>query len=303
MRVLRLSAYLFVVCSALAALGARSVLADVEEAALLSGKEMARFSNLAGPAEVIQLNGARLHHASVYRKESVREVLDAFEQHCRENPGLLAGALELVPASAKAKLDPKIPAPDRAAILRDENDSAGMVACLVGGKPGSLEELKEKLVAFKQTKDISSFGKLRYVYAEKAGDETHVLTLWADAGLNVGAMFPGHGDAAGSDSANVPRPPDARRVLSASAEGMPFGVRTYASTRNVENLRGFYREQMRTRGFEYIPEADHEGTAAYMRENGNQVFVSIGAQGRETYVTLTESHSDAAPSTATIEAE
>src|SRR5688500_3301024 len=83
MRVVRLSAYLFVVFSVLGLVAARAVLADMSEAGLRAGREVAKFSRIAGPAERILLNGESFRHGSNYVKESVTQVLDKAEEHCR----------------------------------------------------------------------------------------------------------------------------------------------------------------------------------------------------------------------------
>jgi len=304
MRVLRLSAYLFVVFSVLGLVAARAVLADMSEAGLRAGREVAKFSRIAGPAERILLNGESFRHGSNYVKESVTEVLDKAEEHCRAHLGLLGGALDSLSPEAKAKLDPRIPRADRSAIIRDEGESGGMVACFVDAKPSSFADFQERLTKMLATSDLTELGRLRYLYAERTkSGETHVVTLAVDSGLKLSEMFPATRDAAGEDSRVVPRPPESRRTLSAAAQGMPFGVRLYVSSKDPIALDRFYDKELGSRGYTPVPDAKQEGTTAYHDDKGNQVFVSIVSIDGSSYVTLTEAGRADGQSIATIEAE
>ena len=101
----------------------------------------------------------------------------------------------------------------RNAVFREEAATRGMVLCFVGGpNPDSPASWLAALRRFSTTRDLSSFGRLRYSFAEVTEHEsTRVVTLWADTGLNLPTLFPKTGDANGDDSAVVPRPPGARR--------------------------------------------------------------------------------------------
>lgn len=302
-RVLRLSAYLFVVFSVLGLIASRAVLANMSEAGLRAGREVAKFSRIAGPAEAILLNGERFRHGSNYTKESVTEVLDRVEEHCRQNLGLLGGVLDGLSAEAKAKMDPKVPRANRSAVIRDEGDGGGMVACFVDAKPGTIAEFKERLARMLETSDLTELGRLRYVYAERTkSGETHVVSLAVDSGLRLNSMFPASGDAAGADSRIVPRPPDSRRTLSAAAEGLPFGLRIYVSARDPVALSHFYEKELGSRGFKPVASGEH-GTTAFHDETGYQVFVSIATMDGSSYVTVTEAGRADGTSIATVVAE
>jgi hypothetical protein len=303
-RVLRLSAYLFVVFTVLGLIATRAVVAQMSEAGLRAGREIAKFSRIAGPAEVILLNGERFRHGSNYTKENVTTVLDRVEEHCRENLGLLGGALDTLSAEAKSKLDPRIPRADRSAVIRDEGEGGGMVACFVDAKPASLGEFRERLERMLATRDLSELGRFRYVYAERVKNgETHVVALALDSGLRLDQMFPATGDAAGEDSKVVPRPPESRRTLSAAAQGMPFGVRVYMSEKDGVALDRFYNKELAARGFKPAKGARFEGTTAFLDKTGYQVFVSIVTIEGKSYVTLTEAGRADGGSIVTVEAE
>jgi hypothetical protein len=114
-------------------------------------------------------------------------------------------------------------------------------------------------------------------------------------------MFPSTGDAAGNDSRVLPRPPRARRTLSAGIEGMPYVVRTYSSREPLPQLKDFYARWMKQRGWRFG--ADAEGTTAYFREDGYQAFVSYSEQDGLSYITLTEAGREGTPAIGKVEVE
>jgi hypothetical protein len=65
--------------------------------------------------------------------------------------------------------------------------------------------------------------RLRYLFVR----EGHALLAWNERELDLRAMFPAHGDAAGSDIAGLPRPSDGVRVLSARVPGAAFASAAY----------------------------------------------------------------------------
>ena len=91
----------------------------------------------------------------------------------------------------------------------------------------------------------------------------------------------------------MPRPAEARRTLSASVDGMPYAVRTYASRRSLDDVKRFYVAWMKGNHWTFGAEA--EGTLSYFRGDGYQVFVSLLEQEGATYVTLTEAAHPSSP--------
>ena len=114
-----------------------------------------------------------------------------------------------------------------------------------------------------------------------------MVSLWADNGLNLSTLFPTTGDAAGDDSPLLPRPPAARRTLAASAEGMPFAVRSYESSQAPDLVQHFYDEWLTKRGFRAAHDAG-SNSSSYLRADGYQAFLSLMRSDGHTYVTVTE---------------
>ena len=290
-RVLRLSAYFSCVSLAGLLVLGRTLYAAAREDAFSIGHELLGLGDLTRDAETVVLNGERFHHAVSVTAQPLHRVLERIEQHCRSNPGPAALVLDRL-----AESDPKrfqLHAPPgalRNAVFREEAATRGMVLCFVGGpNPSSVGGFLEALRRFSTTRDLSSFGRLRYSFAEvETPNATRVVTLWADTGLNLSTLFPRLGDAKGDDSAVVPRPKGARRTLSASAEGLPFSVRSYESTESLAATQDFYDVWMREHGYQAAHAAD-SGASSYLRPDGYQVFLSLLRNDRQTFATVTES--------------
>jgi hypothetical protein len=248
------------------------------------------LSDLTRGAETVVLNGVRFHHSVSASPQALRTVLDRLEEHCRKNPGAAALVLDqLVDSGATGAARAAPPGALRNAVFREEASTRGMVLCFVGGpSPASAASWLSALRRFSTSRDLSAFGRLHYSFAESVGHEqTRVVTLWADTGLNLATLFPKTGDAPGTDSRLLPRPPDARRTLSASAQGLPFSVRMYESNQSLEAAQNFYDTWLSQRGYQAAHDAQ-SGASSYLRADGYQAFLSLLRGDGHTYVTLSE---------------
>ena len=297
---LRVSLYFTCVTSLFAVLAARSVRADIGEMGLAAGRQLSRLEDLTKDAEVLLVNGARFHHATVYTSQSVSQVLDRFEAECERNPGAFGQALKALPAGALERLAHRPQRGGGNAVVRDESEEGGMLACFVGAKPGSLADFRERIAHFSQTLDLAELGDLRYAYVMRKAEGTRVITLWTDTDLNLSRMFPAQGDAEGTDSALAPRPPSSRRTFTATAADMPFGVRVYESTEAEPSLQAFYEATMKQRGFSVPENARRDGTTAFVKPDGTQVFMSLSSDDGKRFVTLTEASGQVAAVTAEV---
>jgi hypothetical protein len=289
--VLRLSAFLTFVAVVLSVVSARVIYADVKEAALSAGHELSGLSDATHDAEIVWFNGARFHHGSAVVNAAPLDVLNRLEAHCEEAPNVLGRALLALPAEEMAKKLGEPPSRAfRHGVFREEtkDETRGMVICFVDDRPYSFMELKQRLQDFHRTHDVTVFGRLRYGYVEKVhSGKTHVVTMWTDSGLDISAMFPKGGDAAGTDSVVLPRPPHSRRTLSANAEELPYAVRMYDSADSPEAVRAFYASWMKAHGFDNA-EIQGDPGASYTRADGFQAFLAFGTRHGKTGVTVTE---------------
>jgi hypothetical protein len=284
----------------------RVLYADMKEVAMSAGHELLGLGDLTHDAETVWFNGVRFHHASLTVAQSAAEVLDRIEGHCEQSPNLLGRLMLEIPEGHLAKQIKEKPTKAfRHMVFReDSKDGArGSVICLVDEESYSLGGAQERLKHFNETRDISVFGKVRYAYAEKLrSGSTQVVTLWADSGLNLGSMFPAAGDAAGEDSAVLPRPPGTRRTLSANAEGLPYSVHLYDTPESVEAVGRFYDSWMKSNGFVKSDVKDAPG-AGYTRPDGYQAFLTMSSRNGKTSIAVSEAGRADGTSTAVVGVE
>jgi hypothetical protein len=295
-RALQLAAYLGLASVVTLGWAARSVYAEGERA--VQGLA-ARIVSELGPTVVgrpqrLEINGQRLMLGSKQSTLSVREVLDRFEASC-DSAGRDAGQL-FADSSEVAREDASMPRPLRTFLQlgprklstwRSDLETEGHASCLAtaAGAHG-VRGFVARTSAFLESGDLAQLGELRYLTARKLENgKTHVIAIWSEGSFRIDAMFPESGDASGSDMPDVPRPPSARRVLTAAASGHDYGMRIYASKEPATAIVSFYERELRQRGFEPVKLSLEHGT---LRENvfvhaftrsGRAVIVGVDARG------------------------
>ena len=295
--VMRVVAYAFVVSLLCAGLGARAVYASFEEGALQAGRELTGLSDVLGSTKTLGINGAIMNVSTAVTDESPSEVLDRFEAMCRAHPETLVRALENIPATLQAAAEKAVPSARlRLGIMRRDAGDDGALTCFTDDRPASMDGAIAHLRAFVKSRDLAELGHFRYVYVNRTGPgSTHVTTVWNNGRFNLGEMFPAAGDAPGSDSTMVPRPPNAKRTFSAAAAGVPFAVRIYDSGKSEGQIRSFYGEQMAARGWRVVSDRPTEHGAAYMKNAATILYLSMVPRGDRTVVTTTETAREDTP--------
>jgi hypothetical protein len=231
----RLGVFLLAVSVGLQWLGGRVAGAEVDRALLDLGSGLARLATPGDGPRVLELNGMRLSFATEAIEESVDAILDEAVAACdgASEPGL-AGRF-----------------------LRGEERGRGFVACtarLAAGEAG----------------ELGATG-YRYVYAQPGDERTQVVRFWTDRPLDLEALFPASGDAPGRDAAGLPRPPGARRILSAREVGAPQEMTLYADPPGAtDELVAWYRER--------LPGLGWQALASPPPEPGERVLV-VGRAG------------------------
>jgi hypothetical protein len=285
-RMLRVSAYLTCVSVLLSLVCARLLHAHAREGMLGFGEQLSELADLTRDAEAIVANGQRFHVAKLTLDEPLAGVLDRVERYCAEHPGVLGRTLASAPEHATAALTEDPADPRKRAIVREEAENKGVVVCFTETGSTLKSELWEALGGVARG-DFSSFGRVVYTFAERSAEGTRVTTVWSAGGLDLSRLFPAEGDAAGTDSSLLPRPPAARRTLSASADGAALAVRVYQSTQALNTVRDDYARAIQRAGF--LPTGERaEDSTAYLNQHGQLAIVSISEIEGRTYVTLTE---------------
>ncbi|MBW2464813.1 MAG: hypothetical protein JRH11_24400 [Deltaproteobacteria bacterium] len=297
---LRLTAFFAVLYVALVVAVGYEARAQMNEQMMTLGVDMLRYegADYQRDPRTLLLNGQAIRLSTGLAPHDLEHVLDYYEGRCMERDGRFADQIaELVdgdPVALEAEarlLDPT---------LRESDDERGYVACL---DTLSDERLDSDGVAaafqrFQNSLDLSEFGELRYIYAERARDGgTFFVAFWIEGSFKIVDMFPKDVDAPGRDVAGVPRPPSARRILSSWEEGRPQAVTTYVGgALATGELDAFYREEMHDAGWEVI-EVDEsplelhgqrgapEGFLTFEREERMvSLVMSTGADGPVTTV-------------------
>jgi len=209
-RVARLTAFLVVVAIGLQMLLGKVVRAQVDGALLDLGAGLAQLAGAADPGQprVLEINGSSLHFDTATHAESVTEVLDQAEAGCSAEPAR------------------------EGQLLRGGDGWRGFVACFA----------RLGAVIGEAARPASGY---RYVYAQPGSERTLVLRFWTDQALDLDRLFPASGDAPGSDAPGIPRPPRARRVLSARETSAPQQLTLYTTeSAGPDELDAWYRERL-----------------------------------------------------------
>lgn len=261
-KMLRVTALAAVIALGVGAFSYQHARGQLAESLLGAGAQMMLISDAErqdAPRQMV-LNGQRIQFSTGIAPYSVDDVLDRFEARCEQ---IDAELMEQLSETLAMHPDPEREA--RAAssspVLRDENGGSGYVACLdLGSERVDTHALLQRFQRFERTRDLHAIGDLRYVYAQPIGDgeRSHFVALWTDGSLRLGEIFPEDGgDARGEDPPGVPRPPGARRVLSAYESGDPQRATFYQTSELDEGgLASFYRRELSASGWTLLEPSD-----------------------------------------------
>lgn len=219
-RLVRLSIFIFAVAIGLQLALAWFIKDKVEQSFLDLGSGLAQLDARSarkrpGP-RIVELNGARLEFASASVDDSVEDVIDRAKEEC---------------------------GPHKDKALKGGDGARGFVACFIP-QPAQLGPVVGEV---RQVVPPT----YRYVYAQPGSEKTVVITVEVKDGVGeLKKLFPEEGDAPGVDAPGVPRPPDARRTLSAREEGSPQQMTLYVTKdKNPAELEAWYRARLPDHGW------------------------------------------------------
>ncbi len=291
---LRVAVYFLVVGGlALGVLSARAN-ASLREQSMALNKELLPLADVLDGTTALRLNGEVINFSmTVLENTSVKEVLDRVQAHCEKNPGPLAReslamAERLPKVVSGAALVQKLLS--SLAVARQESNGQGAILCFTNDDSAPASDFAE---VFERTNDLGAFGKLRYVMAgqgKASQNEQHltrVVTLWTEGHFRLDKLVPPpSGDAPGSDSRLIPRPPGGVRVFSAESVGAPYSVRVYETGAKPEEVLKFYDESMT--GFSKLSMAGYERTSRAYVKNAMPLLLHLSRNESKTTVTLSE---------------
>lgn len=296
---IRVSTYLTVVGGLCAFCLARAASARIDEAVQRFGQSLLQKlgPEIIGETQQIVVNGQRVLFSSQVSERPLATMLDELQRHCDSvaNPAL--AALATLPAAAQRKdllaglADPRRLTTDRYDTL---DHAMGQVACIAHPQEDTdLERALERAMRFFESGDLSEVGDARYFLARKVTEQrTQVLSIWTEGHFDLLGMFPVEGDAPGSDSPVVPRPPTARRTFSAILPERPYTVRMYESRETREAILNHYDRLMPAAGWAEQPTSEGDElrvlTRAFSRGDTLALVVLDAAREGATPVTLVE---------------
>lgn len=185
----------------------------------------------AGATVRVVFNGQTLYVASQTTPRSVSAVMRSARAACVDPVG--------APPEDTTSLTHSEPA---------EAEELEHVACWTGGP--ELGSLLERVRRWLQTGEWARLGTPRYVLARRARGslETVVLSAWTDPEFELGRVFTRIGDAPGTDPRWAPRPPAARRSLSAQIQD--YGYRSYDVAADPDAALNTYAAELESAGFQ-----------------------------------------------------
>lgn len=293
-KVARLSVYFMFVAFLLLLVAGRIAYANAKKAALETGHELVRLTDNANMSGIyrLRLNGELVKITSAVSQADHNAILDRFQRECEDH----ADGMETEFAQLKDAVAPDAYARNEGhpgvGVLRQSDDKGGMVMCFATGKATTSAEVFGRVADFAKTGDLGSLGSVRYVVAKKGEKApSHVVALWTEGSFNVNKMFPEKGDAPGNDAPGVLRPPSSKRLLTAYAEGAPYGVRVYDSTLNKDVILQEYDKVMPATGWMTYPRAIEAApfSRAFSKE-GHDIIVTTepSKDGLGTQVSIVE---------------
>jgi hypothetical protein len=289
--ILRLTAYLAIVSVGLGALGVRAARAEAGKAGLAFGRQLLPLVELESERSTIRLNGQPLFVSSAITSGPIGAILDRFERDC-------AGGSHAAETRFAPRLD---------VFRREAGSREGVVFCFAHGE----RSFADAALRYRSSRDLGEFGDLRYAYVTRTDDgRARVVATWTEGSFKLDAETE-TGDAAGSDPEEAPRPPHARRVLSATlgqapgqasgpASGQTFGQARYgmyafASSESPEAVARFYDRAMAERRWVAIRAPGTGPTERSWVKDGVQILVSASVDSSErTLVSIGELGAQAA---------
>ena len=201
-------------------------------------------------ARVLRVNGASVELRTGVTADSIEVVLARQREAC--------GAADVLP------------------IVHWRSAMQGVLGCFA---PPDGMSLSERLLAFVRSGDLAALGEPRVTWVLAADGARRYALLSAPDPLALTRMFPAQGDAPGFDAPGLPRPPHARRVLSAVQEGDEPMLVAYRSDLAVEELERTYGELLEAQGRRVDRGDGPDGPRLLVRSDDRAQLVLLGSDG------------------------
>jgi len=288
---MRVAAYMGVLLSVGSVATVRAARADVTETTLELGRDLVPLADLLKERARVDINGEHVWASSSVSSAPVTEILDRYQAHCREN-GAVGETWGKEPLTKNIdRSDPKGPT-FQFGTFRSEKGAEGSILCFTEQAADKSASFLDRMGAFVGSKDLGKLGRVRYVYVRHERGTSHVLTMWTDEHLRIDRMSgtAADGQEPGFDNPDLPRPIRARRTVSASIDGTPYGVRGYMSQASVSEVLTAYSAEMTSRGWLTATTSD-DHVRGFMKD-GSLVTVGTESSKDGTVVGIAEVGND-----------
>jgi hypothetical protein len=285
---MRLATYLMVVGLVIGGIGVRKAIGEGKQLAMSLGEDLAQLASdgRIAPFTKLRINGQPVQISSATTDLDYQVVLNRFEADCNAHADGMNAAFANLTAALAAPATPS--GSPGVGTFKQIRQSTGVVVCFAEGGPVDNAALLARLSKFAKSGDLGDLGALRYVTATKTpAGKTHVIGVWTDGSFNVKEAFPTTGDAPGTDVETTVRPRDARRTLSAAAEGAPYGVRNYVTRHTVSEVLAQFDADLPLSGWKAIPQiSEGVSDARAFSKGGIDLLVSARRAGDDTDVSI-----------------
>jgi acetylornithine deacetylase/succinyl-diaminopimelate desuccinylase-like protein len=279
MRGLRVALASAVVLVAFGLVAVRISYARATEAAMDFGDELRRVGehHLSGDmnadAYEVLLNGQSVHASNAETTRPMHEVLAYFQAQCKEDGlGMSDKLTHLQPTLNTLASTPGVPG---FMTIRREQEDRGFVFCMAADHELSTHE---QLLRLKRAhSDFGTIGDIRYVSVRKDGARSNVVAAWTHGSFDIRVMFPESGDAPGEDFANVPRPDGARRIMTGTVTGAPFGVNAYEVSGDAPSVISAVDAKLVSAGWKPTSAPSGLAQAGRFYSLGNALNVGVAA--------------------------
>ena len=120
------------------------------------------------------------------------------------------------------------------------------------------------------TGEPTDLSRLKYRYAVGEGEGSFYVNLRPKTGFDPSSLWDRTRDAPGPDHSDIPRPPDARRTISAHERGRPYLASMFLGSQGLSprDLKSYYRENMSSEVWTEAQLPDDPNDFVVFRRNG-----------------------------------
>lgn len=244
-RVARLAGYMSVIGALSGVYCLRSARAEVGEKMLEVGQNLSHLSDMVDTTHNFSMNGQHIYMSTGIIDQSVDKVLDRFEAHCKTGEGVFSKLLQDAPNTEGMS-----PAFKMGIVREQKLNDKGALLCLTRGSQ-TPDNVLDALNKFTETQDIGALGDVRYVHVHKTNNgATKVTLLWTEGSVKLNELVAeGDKEPTGRDPEYLPRPLNAKRLMSIDAVGTKYNAFVYTSEETPDAVMADLKAKMDQQGW------------------------------------------------------